>query len=268
MQEGLPACPAQRHQPFTGVRLGRAGALIEVAEVHVAQPGIERLQATVLQLPLDGHLALRRQRCQRPHHQQAPVVLADRPRQDLVGEEDRVHVVRLFPAIDELRLHAHRLAGDQVLDLAHLVITLVPRDDLFEHRPQLPALPGVKVALQLGLADGGRVLPIDAAHHVGEQPALARALHGRVHEHRRIHLRAQVLQGVRQPARQPLGGRRVFVAQERQQPAQVLARRIVAHWLQGQPLEGIDVDGRVLAHGRVEHNVINIHHAPLRAVQP
>ncbi|MNE53945.1 hypothetical protein D3C80_1486990 [compost metagenome] len=82
-------------------------------------------------------------------------------------------MVSFLPTVDELRFHPHRLAGDQVLDLAHLVVSLIAADNLFKHRPQFSALPGVEVALQLRLTDRGRVLAVQHAQCIGEQQAFA-----------------------------------------------------------------------------------------------
>ncbi|MNT20100.1 hypothetical protein D3C72_1553970 [compost metagenome] len=82
-------------------------------------------------------------------------------------------MVGFLPTVDELRLHPHRLAGDQVLDLAHLVVSLIATHDLFKYRPQFAALPGVEVALQLRLTDCGRVLAVQHAQCIGEQQAFA-----------------------------------------------------------------------------------------------
>ncbi|MOA59333.1 hypothetical protein D3C78_1839180 [compost metagenome] len=65
-------------------------------------------------------------------------------------------MVGFLPTVDELRFHPHRLARNQVLDLAHLVVSLISTDNLFEDGPQLAALPGVEVALQLRLAKRSR----------------------------------------------------------------------------------------------------------------
>ncbi|MNY47724.1 hypothetical protein D3C86_1830130 [compost metagenome] len=86
-------------------------------------------------------------------------------------------MVGFFPTVDELRLHAYRLAGDQVLDLSHLVVPLIPANNFLEHSPKLAALPGIEVAFQLGLAHGRRVLAIQLAEDVSEQETFARAFH-------------------------------------------------------------------------------------------
>ncbi|MNI80024.1 hypothetical protein D3C73_1365190 [compost metagenome] len=82
-------------------------------------------------------------------------------------------MVGFLPTVDELRLHTHRLAGDQVLDLAHLVVSLIATHYLFKYRPQLAALPGVEVALQLRLTDCGRVLAVQHTQCICEQQAFA-----------------------------------------------------------------------------------------------
>ncbi|MNE59467.1 hypothetical protein D3C80_1545610 [compost metagenome] len=126
-------------------------------------------------------MALYRQRLQRPHHQHTTIVITDRPRHDLVAQEDRIHVVGFFPSIDELRLHAHGLASDHVLDLTHLVVTLVAADDLLEYGPQFAALPGVEATFQLRLPNSRRVLAVQLAENIRKQQALARSLHDGVH---------------------------------------------------------------------------------------
>ncbi|MNP33903.1 hypothetical protein D3C76_1271670 [compost metagenome] len=81
-------------------------------------------------------------------------------------------MVGLLPTIDELRFHPHRLAGDHVLDLAHLVVTLIAADNFLEHSPELAALPGVEAALQLRLTYDCGVLAIERTKYISEQKAL------------------------------------------------------------------------------------------------
>ncbi|MCY1542138.1 hypothetical protein D9M68_778700 [compost metagenome] len=115
---------------------------MEVAHVVLQQVAVQRRDAAVAHLrdhPLE-QLALQGQL--RPDHQKPPVVRGDWPGDNLVGEEHRVHVVGFLPATDELRFDAHGLAGDHVLDLADLVVTLIAADHLLEHAVQLVGLPG------------------------------------------------------------------------------------------------------------------------------
>ncbi|MNY55596.1 hypothetical protein D3C86_1915860 [compost metagenome] len=88
-------------------------------------------------------------------------------------------------------------------------------------------MPGVEVALQLRLTDRGRVLAVQHTQCICEQQAFARAFHDRVHQHGGVHLGAQVLQRVRQPAGQPLVRRFIVVAQKRNQPTQIGAGFVI-----------------------------------------